>query len=65
MKKRTKKFSIIAAIAIVVIVVAAISFTGSDSEATSVQAELAVTGEISEIVTASGTFTARRRGPIA
>ncbi len=54
MKKRTKKIVWIAAAAVVVIIIGAMNFTGSNGEGTTVQAELAYLGEISEIVTASG-----------
>ncbi|UCE25568.1 MAG: efflux RND transporter periplasmic adaptor subunit, partial [Candidatus Zixiibacteriota bacterium] len=54
MKKRTKRIMWIAAAAVVVIIIGAMNFTGSNGEGTTVQAELAYLGEISEIVTASG-----------
>ena len=54
MKKRTKKITLISAAVVVVVVIAIIGLSGSNGEGTSVQAELAYVGEISEIVTASG-----------
>lgn len=54
MKKRTKKISLISAVIVVVVVIAIMNFSGSNGEGTSVQAELAYVGDISEIVTASG-----------
>lgn len=54
MKKRTKKISLIGAGVVVVAVLVILNLTGGEGEGTSVQADLAYLGEISELVTASG-----------
>ncbi len=54
MKKRTKKFTIFSIIGVVVIAAVVVGLTGSNNEATMVQADLVIADDIFEKVTASG-----------
>jgi len=54
LKKRTKRLMFAGGLLVIIAVVLAISFSGSDEKTTSVQADLAFKDDISEIVTASG-----------
>jgi HlyD family secretion protein len=54
LKKRTKKLMIAGAALAIIVIVLVVSFSGKDDKTTVVQADLAFTDDISEVVTASG-----------